>query len=360
MITPNDIKLQLMQELPKYTDKFGTVFEGSAVVLGGVIKVTSVGHKLTTGDIIFVTDAKVILPITLASFDSGTDRTTLTTGYEHDRTSGTIDIGGFNKAVLQNFDDPTYNGSDFTILSATRTTMVISADAAPTGALGEMVEPRDRLLGAVIVTVVDVDNFTVSLDGEAIPDGEIFEDFKYSSSQRILVAADEERAVSMYKQHRDADPILFVIFSGESASKDRNAINDAVAANTSQNPMHLTYIPEVTLLTFVRTPDELLASTEHQFTYETLRPSIMRAMYGHIFDNTDTLIQFAAHEIFNTPVFHNKGYYIHRFVYNVPYRVSILQGDVAKISVSFRDLIVNSKMFDTEGALLSLEVSPEI
>lgn len=360
MITPDDIKAQLIAELPKYTDEFGDIVEGSAVVNSGVIKVTSTAHGLTTGGVIIVSDVKVTIPISSVTFDAITGKATLTAEFEHDRTSGTVDNGGFNKAVLQNFADDNYNGDDFTIETGTRTTMEISAESAPVGDLGEMVEPRSRLLGGKEVTVIDANTFTVSLEEENIPNDEEFDVFRYTTEQRILVAADEQRAIDSYKQRRNAQPTLFVIFGPEVASKDRHVTSDAVAAATAQNPLHITYIPEVSLLYMAITKKELLAETKQQLVYSEIRVALRKSMYGYIFDNLDTIVTFAAHEIGNTPVRYNSGYYIHRFEYNVPYRVSITQGNISRTSVSFRDLIVNSTMFNTEGALLSLELEPEI
>ena len=79
-----------------------------------------------------------------------------------------------------------------------------------------------------------------------------------------------------------------------------------------------------------------------------------------VYDDPDIVVQFAGTEISNAPVIRNSGYYIHQFTYQLPYRISLEQGDILRRNVSFRGLIVNSTMFDSEGALASLEVEPII
>ena len=352
MITPEDIKYQLMATLPRYTTEFGeSISANAAVVSSGAIKVTVTNHGLNSGDVIVGSDIKVIIPITSVVYDSVTKKATITTAFDQDRTSGLGDNGGYNVASLQDFADDDYNG-DFTIRSATNDTMVISANADVTGALGNMIEDRSPLLGYLTITKIDANTFTVPLADTAIPNAAVFNTFMYTSSQRIFIAADAVRAVTAYAQHRNQEPALFIVFGTETASKDRNTINDAVVTATAQNPLHITYIPEVTLITLASTKTEHLASIKQQEIYETIRPALRKAMYGHIFEDTDTVQVFAAVEISNAPDRWNTGYYVHNFVYSIPYRISIEQGDVVRRNVSLRNIVVNSSMFDTEGALV--------
>lgn len=360
MITPEAVKLQLMGALPRYTDIFGTNVVGAAVVDAGVVKVTSVDHGLSTNDIITASEVSVINPVVSTSFDSVAEETTLTMTFEHDRTSGTIRKGGYNKIDFREFNDANYNGDDFIVKDGTtRTTLLIDANADAVGALGHQVEPRNLFLGFLVIIVIDVDTFTVPLES-ALPDGTVFDTFNFMSSQQIFISGDIERSVDAYKKHRKQPPGLFIIFSNEFASKDRNIVNDAVAANTSQNPQHVTYILEVILVTFFTTSAEQSAETTVQQVQAEVKPALRQAMFGHIFDDPDLVVQFAGTEIINRHVEYNSGFYVHQFTYQLPYRISIEQGDVQRRNVSFRDLIVNSTMFNTEGALVTLETEIKI
>jgi len=360
MITPNDVKQRLMEALPRYTQEFGDNVSGSAVVASGVIKITSAGHGLATGAVIVGADVKIIVPVTGSSFDSGTGKVTLTTSFEHDRTSGLSNKGGYNKAVLQDFADSNYNGSDFTITSAERETITFDADADAVGALGNMIEPRSLLLGFLVVTKIDDNTFSVPLADTLIPEGVVFDTYDYSTAQRIFIAADATRAVTEYNKHRDPKPALFIVFGPEDASKDRNTVSDAVITATPQNPVKLTYLPQFTLMAMAVTKTEHLAATKQQQIYEEIRPALRKVMYAHTFESADTSMNFAAVEVSNQPNRWNTGYYVHNFLYSSPYAISFEQGDVVRHNVSFRDIVVNSTMFDNEGALVSLEAEPEI
>jgi len=353
MITPEDVKLQLMSALPRYTDIFGTNVVGTAVVESGVVKVTAVAHGLATDEVITASEVSVINPVVNTSFDSVADETTLTMTFEHDRTSGSA-AGVYNKIEFVDFADANYNGDDFVVKFDTdRLTLVIDADADAVGDLGNQIEPRNLYLGFLTVTVVDVDTFTVPLE-DVLPDGTVFDTFNFMSSQQIFISGDIARSVEAYKKHRDVPPGLFIVFGDEVASKDRAVVNDAVAANTAQNPQHVTYLLNVILLAFFKTAAEERAETTVQLLHDEVKPALRQAMFGHIFDDPDLVVQFAGTEIANREVTYNSGYYVHQFTYQLPYRISIEQGDIQRRNVSFRDLILNSTMFDSEGALLAL------
>ncbi len=359
MITPNDVKLQLMATLPQYTDEFSDTVEGSASVDTGVVLMTSVAHGLTTGDVITVSEVKAVVPVSSISFDSILSKATITTSFEHDRTSGTGDKGGGNIATLSGFADSNYNG-DFAILSATRTTFTISADADVVGELGNLIEPRTLNLGFQTVTVLTVDTFTTPLDDTQIPNGTVFDTYNYVSEQRILIAADPTRATTMFGQRRGTKPTLFILTGSENASKDRNIVNDSITTANAQNPLNLVYIPTFTLMEIACTKTQQSAADKQQQVKAVVVPAIRKAMYGFVFGSDNTAITFAGVESGNTPQFWNQDHYVHLFDYEIPYRITIEQGFNNKNHVSFRDIAVNSKMFNNEGALLEMSAELEI
>jgi len=352
-VTPEDIKLQLIEALPQYTDEFGDTVTASAVTDSGVIKVTASSHGLSTDDIIVNSNVKVTLPVTSVTYDSATKTAEVTLSAEHDRTSGSGNIGGYNIASFQGFDDANYNG-DFEVITATRTSVVISAEADVVGALGEMVEERGLYLGYTQVTKIDTNNFTIPVK-DGLPNGISFETFKYSTEQRIYIAADITRAVTTYAQRRDKKPSLFIVFDETSASKDRSVINDAVTTTTTQNPARLKYITQVSLHSFAITKTEQLAATKQQQIYSEIVPALKRAMYGVVFNSDQVSKTYAAIEISNSPESWNQGYYVHHFQYQIPYDLTIEQGFVSKRNVSFRNIVLESTIFDTEGDLATLD-----
>jgi len=358
-MTPEDIKLQLMAVLPRYTTEYCDTVSASAVVDSGAISIASPSHGLESGDLIVNSTSDISIPITGITYDSVSEQATIQTSFDHDRTSGTGDKGGGNVATLSGFTDSNYNG-DFDIIEATRDTFTISASADVIGALGILEESRDIQLGFSEVTVVDDDNFTVPLEDTQIPDSTDFSDFVYTANQRICIAADDTRAVTMFGQRRDQEPTLYVIMGQEFASKDRNTVNDSVMAATAQNPVNLVYVASVSLLTIAQTNKQQSAETQQQKVYDEIVPAVRRAMYGFVFDIPDVNIVFAGIEADNAPVFYNQNTYLHVMNYQLPYRITIEQGYNNRRHVSFRDIVLNSKMFNNDGASVDFEAEIEV
>lgn len=347
MITPNDIKEQLMSVLPQYTDEYGDKITGSAETAGGVLVVTAAAHGLTSGEVISVSEAKINITVSGVSYDSVRKIATITLAEDHDRTSGVLDNGGFNVAVLQDFADSNYNG-DFNIRTATDNTMDISMDADVVGDLGSFAETRGLYLGLSEVTKIDANTFSIPIvDG--LPNSVSFDSFKFVVEQRIFIAADVTRAVTKWAQPADRKPTLFIIFGQENASKDRNTISDAVMAVTSQNLAKLKYVAEFALLTCAVSKTDQLAAAQVQKVYAEIRPALRRALWGNVFDTDDVLLQYAVIEVGNSTEIWNQNNYLHRFDYQAPYDITLKQGAVNRRSVSFRNIVLNSKMFNNEN-----------
>ena len=357
-ITPEDVKLQLMANLPRYTEEYGTNKTGVAVVSGGAVNITSEAHGLSSGDLIVGSEANVTIPVLSVSFNSLTGKATVTLDTDHDRTSGIEDNGGYNKATLQDFDDSNYNG-EFTIISANEDDFIISSDADVSGALGNFIETRELYLGFSQVTVIDDDTFTIPVQ-DNLPNGVEFESFKFVSDLRIYIAADATRSVTNWGQHRDRKPSLFIIFGQENVSKDRNTQNDAAITANSQNSVRLKYIPQVTLKTVACTKTEQLAGTKVQQIHEEIKPAIRHSMYGTVFDIQDISQQYAAVEVHNSSEFWNQDNLLHNFDYEIPYEITMDQGDQYRRNVSFRNIILNAKMFNNEGDLVVVDADLEI
>jgi len=351
MITPEDIKLQLMTALPLYTDIFGSVTVGVASVnsTASAINIVKEAHGLSDLDVIMVTEAIVKVPITAVSLVDG--ELTLTTSFYHDRTSGSKDIGGYNKAVLEGFASTAFN-AEFDILEIpAKNSFIIASETAPTSTLGYLVEPRSLFLGPQVVTKIDDNTFSIPRS-DLLPANTVFTSFEYSSSQEIRIAADIKRAVTEYAKRQNPLPRLYVIMGPEKASKDRNTQSDAVTSVNSQNPARMTYLTTVDLLACFKVPPEdiHLAAATQQKVYEELSPALRQAMYGHVFEFADkSITAFAAIETFNSPIDYNIGYYLHSFTFEMPYSITLEQGDMIRRNVSFRDIVLKSKMFNNDG-----------
>lgn len=361
MITPNIIKAQLFQFLPIYTDRFSNIVDAESAVVqaGDVVNIEKTAHGLLTGSAIVVTLGQSINGISNPVFSSADQTVTFTTAFTHDLTSVGRDgkVFDYNTATLSGFADSNFNG-DFPVLSIpSNTEFVISATAMPTGDLGDLLESRDLYITPATVTTIDADNFTIPNIDTQVPSGAMFNSFKYVDSSRIYVAATQERAKAMYTNHTTGEDVLFIVMRPESASKDRHAYSDAIATAKAQNPVRLKYLPEVDLFVFIPTPDDVSGAKAQDIAYREIRTAIRKAMYAHVFFEDDTVdIQYAAVEATNSPEEWNTAVYVHSYSYQLPYEITFEHGDTFRTSVSARNILIKSKMFDNDGALVGANV----
>ena len=356
MITPSLVKAQILQFLPVYTDLFADPVFGSAVISGSLIAVNSTAHGLETGDVIPVSSAEVVNPITGVSFANGI--ATLATTFSHDRTDATDDFYETNIAALEGFADSNYNG-DFEIQSLpSRTEINISRDADVVGDLGDLFETRFMFITSYEVTKVDDDNFTV-VSPQSLPDGTVFKTFKYVVDARVYIASSVKRALAMYTLAETDKAVMFIIFGAEAASKSRESLSDSISSASAQNPLRITYLPMINFLVFLNVSNDLSGAKALQSIYGEIGPALRRTMYAHGFSIDDVSIQFRAVEANNEQEFYDTAAYAHSFTYQLPYQITQRQGSFFRENVSLEHILVNAKMFDTEGALIEIDVDLE-
>ena len=363
MITPNIIKSQLFQFLPVYTDLFSEVITAgqSNIISGDELTVTKTDHGLETGDVIVVAEAISRLTITGASLSDGL--LTYTTSSNHDLSSVRRDgrLFDYNQATLTGIPLPGESGTFPVVDIPDQNKFTIEATASPSPATGILLEKRSLYVSPATVTKVDDDRFIIPNPDTALPDGFTINTIKYCSKSRIYVAATIERAKAMYTKVEGIDEaVLFIVMRPESASKDRHAYSDAIATVKAQNPIRLKYLPEVDFFVFLPTPDDLSGAKAQNVAYVDIRTAIRKAMYAHIFLTDETVdTQFAAVEASNSPEDYNTAVYVHSYSYQIPYEISFEQGDTFRTNVSARNILINSKMFDNEGALVSVNIPLE-
>jgi len=359
MITPDDVRNQLLANLPRHTSMLASIEEGDAIATATSVLINRPGHKMASGTIITVADVQVRIPVTSQVFDSVLKRTTITLEFDHDRTSGDT-AGEFNAATFDGFGDLSFN-ADFDIISAERDTLVIYTPLEMVaGDLGYLVERRGLEEGLAVVVRVDDDFFQIELQDTAIPVDAVFEVFKFTACQCIKVASDLKKAADDFAKHANMPNTLYIVFGQEVASKDRHTANDSIISANSQNPIMVTYIRKFSIYYMTKVKDDQLCACASQRMYETLQPALRKSLFGYEFSYPGAQIVFAAIEESNVSVPWNSGFYVHEFQYNVPYRIDLNQGYTARDSVSLRNITVDAKMFDTDGALVSLNAEIEI
>jgi hypothetical protein len=365
MITPEDIKLQLLSTLPLYTEVFGANKSATSAIVNSTdtaVVITKAGHGLESGDIITVTEALLKVPVSSVSLDAVTDILTFTTSFYHDRTSGIRNYDSYNKATLAGFASSAFNGIFDILTIPTKSTFTISSASAPSGALGYLIEPRSLFLGPQVVTKITDDTFSVPRS-DLIPASAAFLSYEYCDAQEIYITADMKRAYTEFDRRAWPAARLYVVMGPERVSKDRNTQSDAVATVNSQNPVRLTYISTVDLVVCFKilpTDAHRAAITVGLVTGE-IKEALRKSMYGHVFEPVDkSVTPFAAIEIENAQVHYNIGYYLHAFTFEIPYSITIEQGDTIRREVSFRDVILKSRLFTETGQEITDTIPLEI
>ena len=267
-----------------------------------------------------------------------------------------------NTATLIGFADSNFNG-DFPIIDIpAENQFVIVASAAPSGGIGRVLENRNLFISPAVVTKDGDDSFSIPDVDTGLPPNLVFETLTFVKSARIYVAATVERAKAMYTRVDAEEDVLFIVMQSEVASKNRQTESDAILTAKAQNPIRLKYLPEVTFFVFIKTPDDLSGAAAQEAAFREIRTAIRKAMYAHIFleENDDSIdTQFAAIESANSPEEYDTAVYVHSYTYQIPYEISFEQGDTFRTNVSLRSILINSTMFDTEGALVSANIAVE-
>jgi hypothetical protein len=298
-----------MENLPKHTDAFSEFFNPEAIsVAGGVVSVQKTAHGLAVGNLIVVSDAYYLNPVSLID-DSG-DNVVMTTANKHD-----LSPNYQEEVYLTSASAPAIDG--WYKLEGVPNSLTFEIATFSQPALTDVVLNECREVGInglyTVATAPDADNFTFALSVDPLVTMDIGLGTKINSSTRISGASTIQRCINAYEQQLPSDLWGFVILGDNVINKDRYVTTDVDMEQGGGNDWNGLYISPFSFFVFVPIQDKI-TGREARDTIEDARPAIFKSLLGASFDtgfehqapNSVTPRGDNAHE-------YRKAYYIHEF-----------------------------------------------
>lgn len=318
-----------MEVLPRHTDKFSEYFTPTSMVLSGTtVTVTKTAHGLTDGQLVSITEADFINPIT--NIDDTGDYPLFTATGDTDLTQG------YNTAVrLSSASSPSIDG-DYTLQSVVDRTN-FELNSFPNTGLTDVVLHEDRELGVnglYNITKIDADSFsyeitqgvgtTLSIDATSA---------KIHNEVRITGGSDIDRVLKTYETQLVDKLWGFVVLDNTLTSKDSQITTDAQMEQKNQNFWRCFYLSPFSFYVFIPTNNKLTGRFARDEA-EDLRPYLFKSLLNATFDTGFTLGEA---ENFVAPLGdgryeYKETYYIHQFQFQQT--ANIGQDDVYNGSVS--------------------------
>lgn len=311
-----DVVNQARAILPEYTELFGDVLSIATIVAsGGVATVTtSAAHNLSTGTAVNLSGVETRTAIATATKVGNV--VTFTTSTDHDLTFGWPE---HENITLFGFDDVNWNDTfKLGSLPNRRTFTVQSVLAAPTGALGVLLEPKrvDGINGVYSVTVTGSTTFTISgsfIDGTYTPvNGTV------AGGVRMAGTIDIRAVLDKYTKQSVNDYWLFVEPVDADVSKDRSTYSDAVATRSRGQDMRTRILDGFNTYIIAPCTDALMAVPQLDVCRHDLLSAMMRTFYGVEFDTGLTLNNEFKTILVSHGVFaYEKAFLVYRYEFQV-------------------------------------------
>ena len=356
-----DVVNQAKLILPAYSSLFGDVQNISSIVAtsGTAVVTTTSAHGLKTNQVVNMAGIETRTPVLSAS-KTGTV-VTFTTNQDHDLTFGWPEHAN---VTLSGFEDDDWNGTFALKSSDNRRTFAIqSANAAPTGAMGVLLEQNrvDGINGLFQITVTGATTFSITgdfNDGTYTPvNGSV------STNVRMAASVDIQSVIEKYTENVPTKFWLFVEPIDVDVSKDRSTFSDAIATKTQGVDMRTRMLDGFTVYIIAPTHKQFMAEEAIDVCRHDLQRPIMRAFYGAKFDSgLSTSGDFKT--ILNTHGIYayNRSFLVYQYQFqsvfdltdgdtvlpsqtrafrNIDYTESIGDDDVTDLTVNSIDLDIN-------------------
>jgi len=323
-----DVVSQMQLVLPKYTDYFDGDIGVSSIIATATLATitTTAAHGLATGDPITIIEVRNQNSLLTISKDGLVY--TFTTSDYHDLTLG---YPGYETVLLGGFIDPAWNGN-FTLVDVpSRNTFKIRTTNSPPigedsfplsmpytfGLLLDHTEHLDEnridgINGRYASTVIDSNTITVS---------GTFKAGSYSSGQlkkavRIAGSIDIERTIEEYTQQSLEELWAFVSMHDVSASKDRNAYNDAVATFARGEDPRLRLIDGFSVYLIGNVTGEIAATDTLDIMRHDLLGPLLKTLYGVKFGTgLSTESDFKCILTSHNQVFYNRAILVYQYAF---------------------------------------------
>jgi len=276
----SDIILHLIQELPKYTDKFSEKFTvDSASISGATVTIGKTAHGLITGNIISVVGGAFLNPI--SDIDDSGEGVLMTTANSHDLTG---QEAGVYEVYLSSVTDSSVDG--LYTLEGTIDRLQFLVPTFPDTGLTDVILSEFREVGIdglYSVTVINADTFTYELSDDPEVTMDITTDTEIKHSFRISGASTIQRCVSAYEQQTAGKLWGFVVLGENAVSKSRAAQSDIDTEQGGLNYWDAQYLSPFVLYVF--SPVAGTTALSERDDMEDLRPHLFRSLLGARFDS---------------------------------------------------------------------------
>ncbi len=271
-----EVVTQLQLLMPQFTDLFSNTLNVTSIVAsGGVASINADTHGLLTNDPVTISEISQENPIISVSRDGLLF--TFETSINHDLT---LDDPNYETVTIGGFTDSVWNDSFSLVGIPDRTNFIVQSTNPNLPILNSneyLAEIRiDGINGRYPVTVLDVDNFTVSGN---------FEDGDYlggtiKTAVRIAGSVSIERAFEQYTKQIKEDLWMFVTMNDAVTSKNRTAYNDAIATIAANEDIRTRLIDGFSVFLIMNVNDETAAVDAVDVCRHDLLSPICKSLFG--------------------------------------------------------------------------------
>lgn len=349
---------QLQVVLPQVTNYFSTQIPISSLTRSGstVTAVCMAPHGLTTGD--YTNIAGALTPVLIDSLTSSGKTATAITDTAHDLTENwtqNVQIIGATPSG--------YNGM-FPLVSAINRktfqfTLPSSLSSPASGTMYLLNNFPYGYNGWVAVTVIDAVTFTYQNTWPSA-------DFAMGSPQcntqvRVSGAISIERAVTSYTKQFQNQMWAFVVMGDCNSNKDRFVLTDAQVKHVKGQGFRQEVIQNFSVYVFNPSKDTVGARRNYDIMMD-VSVSLFKALLGMLPDQLYVEVpQYGVGFIKHGFYAFMDAYYIHEFVFQIPYYIIDLDGVSPAMNVAFRDVdfsFTNSFDVDIISSDVNLDDEP--
>lgn len=321
IVSPADLLLHYQTFLPRITDFFSNNADVSAEIIGGdpqTLRVTDVAHGASTGDQVVLTDGIINNGIT--AVEQVGEELRFTTSSEHDL------MEDYQKEItLSGFTDSSLNGVHTLISVPSKNLFEITYPTLPVLTGSEVLQEKWEygIDGLFEVTVVDVDTYDISLDGNPIYQVGSIPSLKRASNIMMGIAIDANIAEEQYMANTEASGKLglYIIMGDCTVGKDPNTVNDSTATMSSQNDLRMLMINTFNVVVFFPTKKQYTGAKASQLAWDTVLKQMLYVGSAIEFDNFGSSPFLAILTDHGTGIY-KKAFYSHVYSFEYSYQVT--------------------------------------
>lgn len=350
-----DIISRLMERLPAQSALFSDYLTPESVgIAGNVVTVVKEKHGLSTGQIVSVSNAVTLTPVT--AIETGDGVTCLTTGTAHDLTEEY-----HTHVTLSSAGTPEANG--VYPLTSVNGRFDIEVTGEIDDEIDDLVLHETRELtinGLFRITKIDNDSFRYDLP-EAIGTASaiLASSVRVHHRLRISGGASIERIIENYEKQAVGQMWAFVVLDGTAINKDRNSNSDMDMEQGGGNNWNGLLLSPFSVYVFVPCENEITGRAARD-TCEDLRVSLYKSLLGAKFDTGFcSAAESGVIPRGDEMLAYMKAFYVHRFQFTQGARIGIDDTSSAPVTVALRQIDFDwlKESTENEGVMISGSVS---